>query len=332
MKHKKKLLAVATISSIALLLGGCVRRDAHGHPVGWTYTHLAVPTQHLLNWLAHLLGGSYGWSIILITFAVRLILMPIMVQQSKKATVQQVKMQAIQPYMQQIQEKMQHVSSQDEQMALSQQLMQLYKRNDISMTGGMGCLPLLIQLPIFAALYAAIQYSPELSRSTFMGVNLGHRCFWLVMLSFLIYALQGWLATIGVPKEQKKMMSAMMLYSPIMIGFMTYISPAGLGLYFFVGGIFACLQTLIIVLMRPRIEKRLAAEFEVVPPEPITLPKEEPAEHEQQPTGPSNRERNAGKQHRQPSRENEPRKNATANQPHQLSNRERNAGKQHRKE
>ena len=129
------------------------------------------------------------------------------------------------------------------------------------------------------------------------------------------------------------MMNAMMLYSPIMIGFMTYISPAGLGLYFFVGGIFACLQTLIIVLMRPRIEKRLANEFEVIPPEPIAIPREEPTvQQAEQPSEPSNRERNAGKQHRQASRVTPSQKEAPSNQPHQLSNRERNAGKQHRKE
>ena len=42
-------------------------------------------------------------------------------------------------------------------------MMSLYKDNGISMTGGMGCLPTLIQFPIFAALYAAIQYSPALA-------------------------------------------------------------------------------------------------------------------------------------------------------------------------
>ena len=123
------------------------------------------------------------------------------------------------------------------------------------MTGGIGCLPLLIQMPIFAALYAAIQYSPELSKSYFYGINLGHSSIILTILSFAAYALQGCISMLSMPKEQRKQMQMMMFMSPVMITVMTFVSPAGLGLYFFVGGVFACIQTLIINAMRPKIKQ-----------------------------------------------------------------------------
>ena len=53
----------------------------------------------------------------------------------------------------------------------------------------------------------------------------------------------------------------MMIYTPVMFAFMTWIAPAGLGLYFFAGGIIACLQTLLINGMRPRIKKEVEAQM-----------------------------------------------------------------------
>lgn len=80
---KKKNQLAISFALIALLLSGCVQRTKSGKPYGFVYEKLAIPTQHILNWLAEILGGSYGWSIIVITFIVRLILMPIMIKQSK---------------------------------------------------------------------------------------------------------------------------------------------------------------------------------------------------------------------------------------------------------
>ncbi|MCZ3394211.1 YidC/Oxa1 family membrane protein insertase, partial [Enterococcus faecium] len=119
----------------------------------------------------------------------------------------------------------------------------LYKDNNVSMTGGIGCLPIIIQFPVFAALYAAIQYSPELHQGLFLGINLAKPSILLAAISFLVYLLQGWLGTLGVAPEQRKMMRSMMIVSPLMILFFTFSSPGGLGLYFAVGGVFACIQT-----------------------------------------------------------------------------------------
>ena len=301
MKNKKLLTIAAIMASAMLFLSGCVQHTASGKPYGFVYDNLAVPTQHVLVWLSQILGNSLGWAIIVITFIVRLALMPIMIKQSKNATVQQEKIAHIKPLMEDITKHQKEATSDAERMAINQEMMQLYRDNNISMTGGIGCLPLLIQMPIFAALYAAIQYSPELSRSYFYGINLGQRSFTLVALSFVVYALQGWLSTLGVPEAQRAQMRQMMIISPLMITFMTYISPAGLGLYFFVGGIFACIQTLIINYMRPRIRKEVLAELKKNPvkqPKKVVTEAKETTIESSPTSATSKKKRNAGKQNR----------------------------------
>ena len=301
MKNKKLLTIAAIMASAMLFLSGCVQHTASGKPYGFVYDNLAVPTQHVLVWLSQILGNSLGWAIIVITFIVRLALMPIMIKQSKNATVQQEKIAHIKPLMEDITKRQKEATSDAERMAINQEMMQLYRDNNISMTGGIGCLPLLIQMPIFAALYAAIQYSPELSRSYFYGINLGQRSFTLVALSFVVYALQGWLSTLGVPEAQRAQMRQMMIISPLMITFMTYISPAGLGLYFFVGGIFACIQTLIINYMRTRIRKEVLAELKKNPvkqPKKVVTEAKETTIESSPTSATSKKKRNAGKQNR----------------------------------
>ncbi len=301
MKNKKLLTIAAIMASAMLFLSGCVQHTASGKPYGFVYDNLAVPTQHVLVWLSQILGNSLGWAIIVITFIVRLVLMPIMIKQSKNATVQQEKIAHIKPLMEDITKRQKEATSDAERMAINQEMMQLYRDNNISMTGGIGCLPLLIQMPIFAALYAAIQYSPELSRSYFYGINLGQQSFTLVALSFVVYALQGWLSTLGVPEAQRAQMRQMMIISPLMITFMTYISPAGLGLYFFVGGIFACIQTLIINYMRPRIRKEVLAELKKNPvkqPKKVVTEAKETTIESSPTSATSKKKRNAGKQNR----------------------------------
>ncbi|MFT8458511.1 MAG: membrane protein insertase YidC [Liquorilactobacillus ghanensis] len=312
MKKIKRLTILPVFLSVAIFLSGCVQRTKSGKPYGFVYDNLAIPTQHIMLWLSSHLGDSLGWAIIVLTFVVRLVLMPLMLQQSKKATIQQEKMSSLQPQMRKIQERQKAAKSKEEQAAVSQDMMRLYRENGVSLTGGIGCLPILIQMPIFAALYAAIQYSPELSGSYFMGINLGQKSYILAALTFLIYLLQGYLSTLGIPKEQKKQMQSMMFMSPIMLGFMTVVAPAGLGLYFFIGGIFACIQVILINFMRPKIRAEIQAELKKNPPKKI-IHEEEKIVHEKasqtvthmkqefdtaKKDTQKNRKRNAGKQRR----------------------------------
>ncbi len=335
MKRLKNLTALTVLSSLALMLSGCVRTTKSGHPYGFVYDYLAKPTQSFMSWLAQFVGG-YGWAIVVLTVVVRMILLPLMVRQMRASTVQQEKISMIRPQMAEIQKRQKSAKTQEEQAAAGQAMMRLYKDNNISMTGGIGCLPLLIQFPVFTALYAAIRYSPELSTTVFMGIKLGQSSLVLAILSFLSYLLQGYLSILGVPKEQKRQMGMMMLLSPIMILFFTLTTPAGLGIYFFIGGLFACVQTLIINLYRPKIRKRIAAESANVKPVTVDdlMPKKTTNSDNQSKISKRNRQRNAGKQHKKVQVEDlKPKENPNtkpvAPKNNLKNNQPRNAGKQH---
>ncbi|GEA97874.1 membrane protein insertase YidC [Levilactobacillus brevis] len=296
MKISKKVTVTTALAAMALFLSGCVQTK-NGKPYGFVYDYLAVPGQHVMDWLAHIFGGSYGWAIIILTVIVRMVLLPIMVRQMRSATVQQEKISMIRPQMTALQKQQKAAKTPEEQQAASQAMMALYRNNGISMTGGIGCLPLLIQMPIFAALYAAIRYSPELSNTVFLGIPLGKSSWILALLSFLSYLLQGYLSMLGMPEDQKKQMRMTLLLSPVMILFFTMSSPAGLGLYFFVGGLFACLQTLIINFYRPRIRREIKEKMKDQPA-PVVAPVVKPTATTPKPVSQKNRNRNAGKQQR----------------------------------
>lgn len=271
MKHKR-LFTLSGLTLLGLVLSGCVRTTKSGKPYGIIYDYLAKPMQHFMEWLAGLFGGNYGLAIIALNIIIRLILFPIMFNQMKKSTMMQERMSKLQPHLKKLQERQKNAKTPEEQALVGQQMMSFYRDNNVSLTGGIGCLPLLIQLPIFAALYAAIRYSPELSSSPFFGIPLGKPSIIMALLAFVTYAIQGVLSLQGIPQEQKAQMRSAMFISPIMILFISWTSSAGLGLYFFAGGIFAILQTVLINLYRPRIRKQIEEELKANPikvPEPV---------------------------------------------------------------
>ena len=163
-------------------------------------------------------------------------------------------MQAIKPQVDVAQAKMKQASTREEQMAAQAELQKIYKENNVSMVGGIGCLPLLIQMP---TLFFAARYTKGIATASFLGMNLGQPNMILVALAGLAYLAQGYISMIGIPEEQKKTMKSMLIVSPLMIVFMSFSSPAGVALYWVVGGIFTCIQSAITnILLRPRIKNK----------------------------------------------------------------------------
>ena len=100
----------------------------------------------------------------------------------------------------------------------------------------------------------------EILRSNFLGINLGEQSMPLVIGVVLLYALQGWMMQKNTPQSDnpkaQQTSRTMMLMNPLMIGWITYASAAGLGIYFLTGGVFAIFQQLYMnKVVRPRIEK-----------------------------------------------------------------------------
>lgn len=266
-KHYRKIAYVGMLLVAVLILSGCVSYDSAGNPSGWVYEYLGRPTSMVLDWIATTFGGSYGVAIIIVTVITRLLMMPSTINMTKSSMMTQAKMKFAQPEIDEIQAEIKETDSQEEQMRLNAELQQVYKKYDIDMMGGLrqGCLPLLLQMPIISAVYAAIRSSEQIQNATFLGINLGERSIAVVVAVVVVYALQGWLTTKGTPSSDNpqaaQQQKSMMLMNPIMLGWISWTAAAGLGLYFLTGGVFAVVQQLIMNhIIRPRVTRMMEEE------------------------------------------------------------------------
>lgn len=307
MRKINKWLYTSGLFTLVLFLSGCVKTGSDGQPTGEgiIYNLLVKPMSSIITYLVDNFNWNYGWAIIFITVIVRIIILPLGLSQSKKSMVQTEKMQAIKPQVDAVQAKMKEAATREEQMQAQAELQQVYKENNMSMMGGIGCLPLLIQMPIFSALFFAARYTQGISDATFFGVNLGKPSIVFVVMAGVAYLIQGYLSTIGIPEEQKKTMKSMLIVSPLMIVFMSISSPAGVTLYWVVGGIFTCIQTFITnILLKPRIKAQIAEELKQNPPKQVVTPRKDvtPPTTKQSTspknTSPNKKGRNAGKQNK----------------------------------
>ncbi len=79
------------IAVMTITLSGCVRVNNDGTPKeGFVYNYLALPAEHILDFIAKFVGG-YGWALIVLTVIVRMILLPVMINQMTKSTKMQEK-------------------------------------------------------------------------------------------------------------------------------------------------------------------------------------------------------------------------------------------------
>ena len=131
MKLKKKLLLSAEMMALLVVLTGCMQYDENKNPTGFIYDYLVVPTGNLIVMLAEMLNGNYGLAIIAITIIVRLAIMPLNFSQIKKTMVQQEKMKYIKPELEDIQFRQKNAQSPEEKAAVSQEMMALYKENNM---------------------------------------------------------------------------------------------------------------------------------------------------------------------------------------------------------
>lgn len=308
MRNLKSWLIGSGLLTVLLTLSGCVSRLADGspNPDGLIYRYMISPLGSLVTHLANNWGWGYGWAIIAITIIVRLFILPLGIHQSHKATIQSEKMQYLKPQLEIAQANAKKAQTREEQVQAQLEMQKIYKENNVSMFGGMGCLPLLLQMPVFTALFYTARYTPGIDSATFYGINLGQSSLILVAIAGLAYALQGYISLIGIPEEQKKTMKSMLIVSPLMIVMMSFSSPAGVTLYWVVGGIIGCIQTFITnVLMKPRIKRKIDLEMEKNPPKVVVTerkdvtPKVEETKSQNKPqntTRNNGQGRNAGKQ------------------------------------
>lgn len=186
------------------------------------------------------LTNSWGWSIILLTVLLKMVLFPTMIKQVQAMN----KMKAIQPKLKEIQDKYYKTNPEEYQ----RRTMELYQKEKINPFSG--CLPLLIQLPILFAIFSLLQNPDYITNvikdASFLGLFLlkDKGNIFLAALSGLTTFFQQKLAT---PTTAGNDQTKMMLYiMPIMFGFFTYQVNAGIGLYWIVSNLVGIAQQYLI--------------------------------------------------------------------------------------
>lgn len=239
MKHLK---LGGLLVGVLLMLTGCQSVE---NEEGFFYDLFVKPMDSLLDFLGNtVFNGSYGLAIITITVAIRLILMPLMLRNYRKQAVMKTKMDIVKPQMEEIQVKMKAAKTKEEQMAIQQEMLDVYREHQINPLN-MGCLPIIIQMPIIMGLYFAILYSEDVKSHEFLWFNLGSPDFIMTLIAGFIYLVQAQVSLWTVPESQKQQMKWMIYISPIMIMIISFTSMAALPLYWAVGGFILIVQTFI---------------------------------------------------------------------------------------
>lgn len=193
---------------------------------------IVKPMQQMLTWFLEV-TGSYGLAIILLTVAVRVVILPLTIYQTKAMK----KMQEVQPLMKEIQEKYK-----DQPEKMNQEMMALYKNFGVNPFSG--CLPLLIQMPFLYAIFAVLQnFKPAdlgFAANFLWMADLGVKdpTYILPILTVASMFLQSWLTMAGNDQNQKIMMYLM----PLMFGYITFNMPAGVVLYWVISTVFGLVQ------------------------------------------------------------------------------------------
>jgi YidC/Oxa1 family membrane protein insertase len=207
---------------------------------GWLYI-LAAPLFWILKWI-HGIVGNWGWAIVLLTVLIKLVFYPL----NAKAGRSMAQMKVLAPKM----EKLKQLYGEDRQ-KMNQAMMELYRTEKINPLGG--CLPILVQIPVFIALYWVLLASIELRHAPWLG--------WIQDLSApdpyfilpIIYAVSMLVQTRLNPQPADPVQAKVMLIMPIMFSVFFLFFPSGLVLYWVV-------QNLLSIVQQWHINRTLEAE------------------------------------------------------------------------
>lgn len=207
--------------------------------LGWL-GFIGRPLLVILNTI-HKFIPNYGVAIILLTIMVRILFWPV----THKSTESMRKMQEIQPQVKELREKYK-----DDNQKMQQEMMLLYKKNKVNPLGG--CLPILVQIPVFIALFSVLRSAIELRFASFLWISdlsrpenlfanslpIALNILPLIMAGTMI--VQQHLTPSAGDKSQKKMM----MFMPVMMLFIFYKMPSGLVLYWTTSQLIMIIQLL----------------------------------------------------------------------------------------
>jgi len=210
--------------------------------LGW-FDFIAVPLLHELK-LSHTISGNYGVDIILLTMLIKILFIPLTHRSFKSMQA----MQKLQPQMAKIRERFKDTPEQ-----MNKEVMELYRRHKVNPLGG--CLPMVLQIPVFIGLYEALLNTVELRHAPFFlwindlsapdrlgslqlpfvqdpGVPV------LTLLMGISMFVQQWMTPSAADPAQQRVMMIM----PLMFTFMFVNFPSGLALYWLVNNLLTIAQ------------------------------------------------------------------------------------------
>ncbi|MBF9636229.1 membrane protein insertase YidC [Streptococcus pseudopneumoniae] len=305
MKSIKRFALSAMGVAMLLVLTGCVNVDkTTGQPTGVIWNTFGAPMAEAIKYFANDKGLGFGVAIIIVTIIVRLIILPLGIYQSWKATLHSEKMNALKHILEPHQTRLKEATTQEEKLEAQQALFAAQKEHGISMFGGVGCFPLLLQMPFFSAIYFTAQHTEGVAQASYLGIPLGSPSMILAACAGVLYYLQSLLSLHGVEDQtQRDQIKKMAYVSPVMIAGFSLISPASVTLYWVVGGFMMILQQFIVnYIVRPKLRKKVREELAKNPPKASAFSKPSGRKDvtPEQPTAITSKKkhknRNAGKQ------------------------------------
>ena len=196
---------------------------------GWL-TVIAVPLFWLLSWF-HQWVGNWGVAIILLTVVIKLLFYPLSAASYRSMA----RMRVLAPKLQRLKDQYG-----DDRQRMQQAMMDLYKTEKINPLGG--CMPILVQIPVFIALYWVLLASVELRHAPFM--------LWITDLAApdpyfilpVLMAVTMWVQTKLNPEPPDPVQAKIMKIMPIVFSIFFFFFPAGLVLYWLVNNVLSIAQ------------------------------------------------------------------------------------------
>jgi YidC/Oxa1 family membrane protein insertase len=236
---KRRIWLVVALVTLLVLISGCsqINEPITPESKGFWNEYIVYPLSWLIKYVANIFGGNYGLSIIVVTILIRLLILPLMIQQTRNAKA----MQALQPELQKLREKYSSKDMQTQQ-KLQQETMLLFQKHGVNPLAG--CFPLLIQTPILIGFYHAIRRTEEIANHNFLWFDLGAKdpYFILPIVAGVATFIQQKMMMAGT-EQQNPQMAMMLWMMPVMIIIAGINFPAALSLYWVVGNIFSIVQT-----------------------------------------------------------------------------------------
>ena len=226
---------------------------------GWL-SFLIVPLHRSLKWV-HGFVGNWGWSIIVLTVVINILIFPL----RHKSVVSMRKMQEIQPEMKAIQDRYAHLKTGDPaKQKMSGEMQDLFRKHGANPVSG--CLPMLLTMPILFAFYRLLSMSIEIRGAPFM--------LWISDLSMhdpwyitpIIMGVTMMITQRLTPSQADPTQQKVMMFMPVMFTFMFLWAPAGLVLYWLTSNVLGIGQQVVtnriigplkVKTVRPAAERRV---------------------------------------------------------------------------